>query len=101
MSGPIRSYSGPRSSGGTLGRQGAITIAAITTGASADYTIADVDAQIGDVISVSLANADMEASLGVIGAWVSAEGTISVRILNSGAGTLTGGAAVVYYTITR
>lgn len=81
---------------------GAITVAAITPEASADYTITDANAAVADVISVSLANADMEASLVVMGAWCSAEGTISVRIGNhnaAGGSNLTGGAATVYYTI--
>jgi hypothetical protein len=77
----------------------AITIAAIADEASADYTISDANASVGDVISVSLANADMEAGLLVVGAWVSAANTISVRIANDSGGALTGGAATVYYSI--
>lgn len=77
----------------------AITVAAIADEASADYTIADTNAAVGDVISVSLLHADMEAGLLVVGAWVSAASEISVRIANDSGGALTGGAAVVKYAI--
>ena len=81
---------------------GAITIAALTPEASADYDITDANAAVGDVICVSLLEADMEASLVVAAAWVATAGTISVRILNhtaNGGANLTGGAATVHYVI--
>ena len=81
---------------------GTITVAAITPEASADYDITDANAAVGDVVSVSLLEADMEAQLMVVGAWIAADGTISVRIANqaaSGGSNLTGGAATVHYTL--
>ena len=80
---------------------GSITIAALAAAAEADYTITDANAAVGDVISVSLANADMETGVAILGAWVSAAGTISIRIGNVHTSGLTGGAATVYYTISN
>lgn len=78
---------------------GAITIAAVADEATADYSISDANAEVGDVVSASLANADMEAGLELVGAWVSAAGTIKVRVANDSGGALVGGAATVYYSL--
>jgi len=78
-----------------------ITVAALTTGTQADYSITDANCAVGDVIAASPSNAMAEAHLGVVAAWVSAAGTIKVRIANLGAGTLTGGANTVNYTVSR
>ena len=90
--------------GGVYKGSDTITIAAITPEDIADYDIADANAAIGDVISVSLAEPNMEDNLCVVGSWVAADGTISVRIANiaaAGGSNLTGGAATVYYSILK
>jgi len=82
-----------------------ISIAAIAAEGYADYDITDANAVVGDVVSVSLAEADMEALAMVIsGSWVAADGTITVRIYNgtvAAGSSLTGGSATVYYTLSN
>ena len=80
---------------------GSITISALAAGAEEDLTISDSNAEVTDVVCVSLANANMETGLGVIGAWVSAAGTIKIRFSNFSGGALTGGAATVYYSLEK
>lgn len=101
MSSTLASYKGH---GEMFYGSGDITIAAIVPEASADYTISDANAVIGQVVNVSIENAGMEASLVVMAAWVSAAGTISIRIGNhnaSGGANLTGSTSTVYYTLTK
>ena len=79
---------------------GSITISSLAASAQEDLSISDSNAEVGDVISVTLANADMEDNLAVAAAWVSADGTIKIRIANlDTTNALTGGSATVYYTI--
>ena len=80
---------------------GSITIATLGAAAEADYEITESVAELTDVISVSLANADMETGVAVVGAWCSEAGKFKVRISNTHTGTLTGGTATVYYTIIK
>jgi hypothetical protein len=96
LAGPIRSTS----ANNTLGRSGSITIAALTTLTGAVYTIADADAMVGDVISVS-PNVAVEAGVVIAAAYCAVAGTVSIRIQNCSSGTLTGGALAVNYTITK
>lgn len=98
VTGPLRTYSTNSSAGRKMGRQGSITIAALTTLAAATYTIADSDAMVGDVIVVS-PNVALEAGADIAAAWVSAEGTISIKIRNGSSVTLTGGAVAINYYI--
>lgn len=81
---------------------GSITVATLAAAAEADYTISDANALVGDVIIVSGANALMETGVGILGAWVSANGTIKIRIGNfNDSAALNGGANTMYYAIVR
>lgn len=80
---------------------GSITISNLSAAAEEDLTITDANVDVGDVVAVSLANADMETGVAIIGAWISADNTISIRISNVHSGSITGGAATVYYTVFR
>lgn len=99
FSGPLRTV---RQNGAsrTEGRTGSITITAQTAGSTGTYTISDTDAFVGDVVSVSPASAP-EAGVVFASARVSADGTISIRIVNASAVSLTGGAQSFYYTISK
>lgn len=88
MSGPIRTKN-PKSA--------SVTVTALAAGSEETYVITDSDARVGDVIVVSPRSA--EAGWGVIRAWVSAAGQISVAASNFGAGALTGGSLTVDYRI--
>ncbi len=86
---------------------GSVTLATLAAAAEADYTISDSNAEVTDVISASMQNAspgmaDASGSPAIVGAWVSAAGTISIRVSNVHAsGALTGGAVAIYYTIQK
>lgn len=93
MSGPIRS---------NVGKSASVTVSALAAAAEEDLTITDADATVGDVISVSFDNAGMETGMCVCGAWVSAAGSIKVRISNvNAAAALAGGARTIRYSISR
>lgn len=91
ISGPIRSKAG---------RSTSITVAALTTNTAETYSITDSDAKVGDVICVSPQTAP-EAGWGIEAAWCDTAGTIKVRARNHSGSSLTGGALVVSYSISR
>lgn len=97
MSGPIRAHSAP----GVLGRSASVTVSALAAGAEEDLTITDADAAVGDVIAVSFDDAGMETGMSIAGAWVSAAGSIKVRISNLHTSGLTGGSRTIRYVIQR
>ena len=81
---------------------GSITTSALAAGAEEDLTISDTNAKAGDVVAVSIINAKMETGMSIAAAWVSADGTISIRVSNlNGANALTNEAKTVYYTLIR
>lgn len=93
MSGPIRS---------NIGKSASVTVSALAAAAEEDLTISDSDAAVGDVVVVSFDEAGMETGLCVCGAWVSAAGSIKIRISNvNAAAALAGGSRTVRYAITR
>ena len=84
---------------------GSITVAALAAAAEADYTISDDNAVAGDVVLASPANAMAEQGFSLVAAWVSASGTVKVRVSNLGGagaqGALVGGANTLYYALIR
>ena len=80
---------------------GSITVSTLAAGAVEDLTIADSNAAVGQVVSVSLLDAGMEDGIiAIVGAWVSAAGTISIRVHNIHASSAaTGGAVTAHYTL--
>lgn len=100
MSGPIRTTCTNKGSGKQVGRTGSITIAALLTLTGAVYTITDSDAIAGDVISVSPTGA-LEAGAIVAGAYCAVDGTVTIKIFNGSASTLTGGAQTFAYFICK
>ena len=82
------------------GRQGTVTVTALAAAAEETYTITDAEAEVGMVVSIS-PNVSPEVGWGIICAWVSAAGTVSVKASNFGAGALTGGSLVLNYTLTK
>lgn len=79
----------------------AATVSALTDAAEENLSISDSDAAVGDIVLASLDDAGMETGLAVIGAWVSAAGTIKVRISNVKGSALTGGSRTVRYALLR
>jgi hypothetical protein len=78
------------------------TVSALAAGAEETLDITDSDAAVGDLVLVNPSNAGAESSLGIVAAWVSAAGTIKVRITNvHAADALTGGSRTFYYAILR
>lgn len=101
FSGPIRSKKRNATSGQQeFGRSSTVTVAALATNTAETYSITDADAEVGDVINVSPQTAP-EAGWGVEAAWCATAGTIAVRARNHSGGSLTGGALVLSYAITR
>ncbi|NIO44970.1 MAG: hypothetical protein GTN36_05465 [Candidatus Aenigmarchaeota archaeon] len=78
-----------------------VTVSALAAAAEEDLSITDTNAEVDHVVSVSFANAAMETGLSVSAAWVSAAGTIKVRISNQSGSGLTGGANTIYYTLEK
>ena len=101
MTGPIRSKKRSAVSGQLeYGRQSSVTVAALGANTAETYTIADDEAEVGDIVLVS-PNVAPEAGWGVESAWVDAAGSIKVRARNHSGSSLTGGALVLNYAITR
>lgn len=79
-----------------------VTVSALAAAAEEDLAITEANALVGDVVMISFDNAGMETGLAVCGAWVSANGTIKVRISNTNAAAaLTGGSRTVRFTVLR
>lgn len=82
-------------------KTGSMTISALAAAAEEDVTISDPKVHVGDVVVVNTTSAP-ETGLGIVHAYVSAEGTITVRITNLNAVTaLTAGAVSVRYCVLR
>jgi len=101
ISGPIRSKKRNATSGQQeYGRQASVTVAALTTNTAETYTVSDADAEVGDIVIAS-PNVAPEAGWGIEAAWVDAAGSIKIRARNHSGSSLTGGALVLNYAITR
>jgi len=78
-----------------------ITITALAAAAEEDVTITDAKVHVGDVVIVNT-TAAAETGLAILGCWVAAEGTITVRVSNmNAAAALTAGAVSVRYYVAR
>jgi len=76
-----------------------ITVSALAAGAEEDITISDSDAEVGDVVVASPVNAMAETGFAIVCAWVSANGSIKVRLSNVSGSSLTGGTNSLKYAI--
>jgi protein involved in polysaccharide export with SLBB domain len=82
-------------------KTGSMTISALAAGAEEDITITDSAVRVGDVVTVTTTAAP-ETGLAIITTWVTAAGTINVRISNLNAAVaLTAGAVSVRYCVHR
>lgn len=80
---------------------GTMTCTALAAAAEEDITITDAKVRVGDVVVVNT-SAAAETGLAILGAWVAAAGTITVRISNVNAAVaLTAGAISVRYCVLR
>lgn len=79
-----------------------IVVGTDAAAAESDYTIADANAAVGDIVMCSLDNAGMETGMSIAGAWVSAAGSIKIRTSNlNAAAALVGGTRTVRYALLR
>jgi histidyl-tRNA synthetase len=101
VSGPIVSLT--KSNGQNVeGRSASVTVSTLAAAAEEEYTITDADATVGDIIVCSFDNAGMETGMCICGAWVSANGTIKVRVTNvNAAAALVGGSRTLRYQIMK
>jgi hypothetical protein len=79
-----------RTSGPVESGQVSITVPALLAGANADVNATITGLADGDIVTLMPDNAAMEADLAIVAVWVSAADTITVRLANIGALTLTG-----------
>lgn len=66
-----------------------VTVAALAAGAEADVDVTIAGAQVGDIVNIAPRDAAAEAGL-MWNAWVSAANTVTIRMTNASAGSLTG-----------
>jgi hypothetical protein len=79
-----------------------VTVTALAAAAEEEYSITDADAAVGDIVLASFDNAGMETGMNISGAWVSAAGTVKVRVSNVNAvAALSGGSRTVRYALLR
>lgn len=79
----------------------AVTLAASLAAAEEDVSLTIANATVGDMVIVTPLNASMETGVCICGAWVSANGTVKVRISNVSGSTLTGSTANWQYCLIR
>lgn len=79
----------------------AVTLAATAAAAEEDVSLTIADATVGDMVMVTPLNASMETGVAIIGAWVSANGTVKVRISNVNGSGLTGSTQNWQYLLIR
>lgn len=78
-----------------------VTLAATAAGAEEDVSLTIASATVGDMVLVTPLDASMETGVAIVGAWVSANGTVKVRISNLHTSTLTGSTANWQYCLIR
>jgi hypothetical protein len=107
FSGPVKSTGGIEvgSDGTTITKilKGtiAVTISALAAAAEEDISLTIAAATVGDMVLVSPLNASMETGVAVLAAWVSANGTVKVRVGNVSGSSLTGSTANWQYCLIR
>lgn len=79
----------------------AVTIAADAAAAEEDVSLTITAATVGDIVIVTPLNASMETGVGIVAAWVSANGTVKVRISNFNGSGLTGSTQNWQYCLIR
>lgn len=87
----------------SLIERGTITVspAAVSANSTADTSLSIADAALGDTVILNPQATALQAGLVVCQAWVSAAGTVKVRILNSTAGSMTPTSGTWNYLLIR
>lgn len=79
----------------------AVTLAATAAAGEEDVSLTIAAATVGDMVIVTPLNASMETGVAIVAAWVSANGTVKVRISNLHTSSLTGSTANWQYCLIR
>jgi len=104
--GPVQSDAGFQAGSSTIitfKERGTIsvTITALAAAAEEDLDIAITNVTVGDSVIVTPTEAAMETGVSISGAWVKANGTITIRISNQSGSGLTGSTETWDYLLTR
>lgn len=79
-----------------------ITVPAVSASSLEDLEVTVANAAVGDAVLVSMAAADFETDLGIVGAFVSEAGKVKIRFYNNDSGNAaTGGAATAQIILIR
>ncbi len=79
-----------------------VVVAAIAAGAQADVSQTIASAVVGDTVIINPNNSAMETGLAILAAWVSANGTVKIRLGNvKASGSLTGSTSNWNYELMR